>query len=32
VSLAQLDVIEADDQTREAVEDWHYWIGMGYEF
>lgn len=32
VPLAQLDVIEADDQTREAVEDWHYWVGMGYEF
>jgi hypothetical protein len=32
VPLAQLEVIEADDQTREAVEDWHYWVGMGYEF
>lgn len=32
VPLAQLDVIEADDQTREAVEDWQYWVGMGYEF
>jgi hypothetical protein len=32
VPLAQLEVIGADDQTREAVEDWHYWVGMGYEF
>jgi hypothetical protein len=32
VPLAQLEVIEADDQTREAVEDWHYWVGMGYQF
>jgi hypothetical protein len=32
VPLAQLEVIEADDATREAVEDWHYWVGMGYEF
>jgi hypothetical protein len=32
VPLAQLEVIAGDDQTREAVEDWHYWVGMGYEF
>ena len=32
VPLAQLDVIEGDDQTRQAVEDWHYWVGMRYEF
>ena len=32
VPLAQLEVIEADDETREAVEDWHYWVGMGYQF
>ena len=32
VPLAQLEVIEADDETREAVEDWHYWVAMGYEF
>ena len=30
--VAQLEVIEADDETREAVADWHYWVGMGYEF
>ena len=32
VPLAQLEVVEADDETREAVEDWHYWVGMGYCF
>jgi hypothetical protein len=32
VPLSQLEVIEADDPTREAVEDWHYWVGMGYCF
>jgi hypothetical protein len=32
VPLAQWEVIHADEQTREAVEDWHYWVGMGYEF
>jgi hypothetical protein len=32
VPLAQLEVIDADDETREAVEDWLYWVGMGYQF
>lgn len=32
VPLSQLKVIKADDQTREAVEDWHYWVQQGYEF
>src|SRR4030042_3808193 len=32
VPLAQLEPIDADDDTVEAVEDWHYWVGMGYGF
>jgi len=33
VPLSQLKPIGATpEQTREAVEDWHYWVGMGYEF
>jgi len=32
VPLSQLKVIQATDETREAVEDWHYWVGMGYQF
>lgn len=33
VPLSQLAVVHADDeQTQEAVEDWHYWVGRGYEF
>ena len=33
VPLSQLTVIHAgDEQTREAVEDWHYWVGRGYQF
>jgi hypothetical protein len=32
VPLAQLKVVEADDETREAVEDWLYWVGRGYQF
>lgn len=32
VPLAQLEVVHADDQTRVAVEDWHYWVKRGYQF
>ena len=32
VPLSQLKVIKADDETREALEDWHYWVEQGYEF
>ena len=30
VPVSQLEVVQANDQTQEAVEDWHYWVGMGY--
>lgn len=32
VPLAQLEVVDATAGTREAVEDWHYWLAMGHEF
>ncbi len=32
VPLAQLKDTQGDTQTREAIEDWHYWIRMGYQF
>ena len=32
VPLSQLQVINADDETREVVEDWHYWVDQGYIF
>jgi hypothetical protein len=33
VPLSQLKLIRAaDEQTKQAVEDWHYWVQMGYEF
>lgn len=33
VPLSQLQPIaETDEQTKQAVEDWHYWVAMGYEF
>lgn len=32
VPLSQLAVAHADEETRQAVEDWHYWVEMGYHF
>jgi hypothetical protein len=32
VPLDQLEVVAGDEGAREAVEDWRYWVGMGYEF
>ena len=32
VPLAQLAVLDADADTRQAVDDWLYWIDQGYEF
>lgn len=33
VPLSQLKPIRnTDAQTREAIEDWHYWVNMGYQF
>jgi Calcium binding len=32
VPLSQLEVIDADEGTREAVEDWLYWSKKGYQF
>ena len=32
VPLAQLKPTrKVDDETRQAIEDWHYWIAQGYE-
>jgi hypothetical protein len=32
VPLSQLAAVDADRQTRQAVEDWQYWVRRGYEF
>ncbi len=33
VPLSQLEpATETDDETRQAVADWHYWVEQGYEF
>ena len=32
VPLAQLQPLELDEDTQEAIADWHYWVARGYEF
>jgi Calcium binding len=32
VPLSQLEVVRGDEATKQAVADWDYWVGMGYEF
>ena len=32
VPLSQLEALDADDKTQEAIEDWRYWVARGYEF
>jgi hypothetical protein len=31
VPLSQLEATHADEETRQAVEDWRYWVERGYE-
>ncbi len=30
VPLRQLEGIHMDEQTQQAIEDWHYWVNQGY--
>ena len=32
VPVYQLEPIDVDDNTRQAIEDWQYWVARGYEF
>lgn len=32
VPLSQLEGIKVSKETKEAVEDWRYWVSMGYAF
>ena len=32
VPLSQLTAIDADEDTVEAIADWHYWLAQGYSF
>ncbi|CAG0950304.1 hypothetical protein ANRL4_00033 [Anaerolineae bacterium] len=31
VPLSQLKGLRVDEETQEAIEDWHYWVKQGYE-
>jgi Calcium binding len=32
VPLSQLKPVVADEESQEAIGDWHYWVKRGYEF
>ena len=32
VPLAQLEGIDIDDESKEAIGDWHYWVNQDYQF
>lgn len=32
VPLSQLDGVTVDEETRQAIDDWHYWVARRYEF
>ena len=32
VPLSQLEAIGANEQTLEAIGDWHYWVARGYKY
>ncbi len=32
VPLSQIGGIDLDEESEEAISDWHYWVGRGYEF
>jgi calcium binding protein len=31
VPLAQLEGVAVDEQTRQVMEDWQYWLAQGHE-
>jgi Calcium binding len=32
VPLMQLEGIDVDEESQQAIADWQYWVGRGYEF
>ena len=32
VPLEQLEIMDDKPESKRRIEDWHYWIGRGYEF
>jgi len=31
VPLAQLEGVQVDEETEQAIQDWRYWVHRGYE-
>lgn len=31
VPLIELEGVDVDEKTQQAIEDWHYWLDQGYE-
>ena len=31
IPLSQLEGVAVDEETRQAIDDWHYWRGRGYQ-
>ena len=31
VPLMQLEGINVDEETQQAIEEWHYWVNRGYD-
>ena len=31
VPLIQLEGLQVDEETQQAIEDWHYWVNQGYK-
>ena len=31
VPLSQLEGVSVDGETQESIEDWQYWLAMGYQ-
>ena len=32
VRLEDIEPVNVDENTQTAIDDWHYWLGRGYEF
>jgi hypothetical protein len=32
IPLSQITAIDTDEETTEAISDWHYWLAQGYTF
>lgn len=32
IPLSQIKPLNVDEESIEAIEDWHYWVNQGYEF